>query len=214
MYIAKEIENIDRGPECWNGVRIGIYEVQEGVEDGEVHEEKKVGEYERNYHTLYNTFFAFKQREQWYALYSPDYTCTRIMTLPDCKDIGGEEPHAHGFCPVEFYVPWNDGNLLCIDREAAGTFGFISGCHWGDDSSWKIQYLDLSRASEGIIVRDDRFGYIEQMANLSLKQSVDLSEYFYDPKEDEPEEADKQVTIACMTRFPLVKKSSQESPSS
>jgi hypothetical protein len=32
---------------------------------------------------------------------------------------------------------------------------------WGDDSSWKLQYLDLSQIRQGIIHRDDRFGYVE-----------------------------------------------------
>lgn len=35
------------------------------------------------------------------------------------------------------------------------------GCYWGDDTSWKVQYLDLSRVQQGIISRDDRFGYVE-----------------------------------------------------
>ena len=34
-----------------------------------------------------------------------DYTCTRLLRLPDCVDVGGEEPHPHGFCPVKFFVP-------------------------------------------------------------------------------------------------------------
>jgi hypothetical protein len=48
------------------------------------------------------------------------------------------------------------------DREwPDGSFGFVWGCYWGDDSSWKVQYLDLSLIQEGIIMRDDRFGYVE-----------------------------------------------------
>ena len=34
------------------------------------------------------------------------------------------------------------------------------GCIWGDDTSWKVQHLDLSRITEGTLVRDDRFGYV------------------------------------------------------
>jgi hypothetical protein len=33
------------------------------------------------------------------------------MELPSCRDIGGEEPHRVGFCPVDFFVP------RYIDRE-------------------------------------------------------------------------------------------------
>jgi hypothetical protein len=31
----------------------------------------------------------------------------------------------------------------------------------GDDSSWKVQYLDLSRVQQGVVRRDERFGYLE-----------------------------------------------------
>jgi hypothetical protein len=41
----------------------------------------------------------------------------------------------------------------------------VWGCIWGDDSSWKVQYLDLSRIQDGLINRDERFGYIELAAS-------------------------------------------------
>src|SRR5262245_9428724 len=41
----------------------------------------------------------------WYALYSSNYTATRVMKLPECRDLGGEEPSSGGFCPVELFVP-------------------------------------------------------------------------------------------------------------
>lgn len=48
------------------------------------------------------------------------------------------------------------------DKEwPTGLFGFVWGCYWGDDTSWKVQHLDLSRVQEGIIARDNRFGYVE-----------------------------------------------------
>ncbi len=48
------------------------------------------------------------------------------------------------------------------DREwPSGEFGFVWGCVWGDDSSWKIQHLDLTGIQSGVIRRDDRFGYVE-----------------------------------------------------
>ena len=54
-------------------------------------------------------------------------------------------------------------------------FGFIAGCAWGDDSSWKIQYLHLTQIEKGIINPDERFGYIELPENLSLKTCIDAS---------------------------------------
>src|SRR5262245_9013923 len=68
--------------------------------------ERPIGRYERNYPNFAaETFEPFEWAGAWYALYSKDYTCTRIMSLPDCRDIGGEEPHGYGFCPAELFVP-------------------------------------------------------------------------------------------------------------
>jgi hypothetical protein len=88
-----------------------------------------------------------------------------------------------GFCPVEFYVPdWrevHDGSILPGDQYwddydglPTGEFGIYSGCVWGDDSSWKVRYIDLSRISEGIVTTDERFGYVELFHGLSLRESA------------------------------------------
>jgi len=135
------------------------------------------------------------------------------MSLPSCQDLGGEEGHAAGFCPVELYVPryrkvlmshqdqpetesWrfesegeenNDpkassrgynftyGPWLSLD------IGFVAGCLWGDDSTWKLQVFDLSRAAEGILVRSERFGHL-QLGTMPLASAVRLDHYpgFYE----------------------------------
>ena len=139
---------------------------------------EKIGEYFRNYDSLFNTFYPFVLDGKNYALYSKCYTATRVMSLPDCKDLGGEESHSFGFCPVDYYVPQG-----C-------NFGFVAGCVWGDDSSWKLQYLDLSNVEFGIIKRDDRFGYLE-LPNMPLDQAVECdSECSY-------------LTISKIKRFKL-----------
>lgn len=185
---------------------------------------EKIGEYTRNYPAFAKeTFYPFLLKGKWYALYSADYTCTRIMTLPDCKDIGGEESDSCGFCSTELFVPafrrsqlalkmkdtknncektvirnhchFEGSNRLkeIIDaiekqnipndkRKSHYTleewqhtpFGFVSGCYWGDDSSWKVQFLDLSNADKGIIKRDDRFEYWELPYNLTIKEAVNI----------------------------------------
>ena len=56
-------------------------------------------------------------------------------------------------------------------------FGFIAGCYWGDDSSWKIQYLDLSEVEKGIINREERFGYVELLENTTLQKAITISGY-------------------------------------
>jgi hypothetical protein len=97
------------------------------------------------------------------------------MDLQSGEIIASEEPAPGGFCPVGFYVPdwWDiheraerDGTLpgsrrWTPDHEwPSGEFGFVWGCVWGDDSSWKVQYLDLSRVQERVLTREERFGYI------------------------------------------------------
>ena len=156
-------------------------------------DKEKIGEYIRNYPSFSEgTFFPFQQNGKDYALYSRDYTSTRVMELPSCKDICGEQPNAFGFCPVEYYVPqesysdeefneykeWCEKENYNFDlQKLNGQYGFVAGCIWGDDTSWKIQFLDLSKISEGILTRDDRFGYIELMDGMSLKNAVNFG-YF------------------------------------
>jgi hypothetical protein len=139
---------------------------------------ERICQYDRNYGMLH-TFEPFRQGEREFALISQDYTRTDVLDLAAGQVIA-QEPQSgapgSGFCPVGFYVPdWWDVNddyvipgseYWTADREwPTGDFGFVWGCYWGDDSSWKVHYLDLSRVREGVINRDDRFGYIELATN-------------------------------------------------
>lgn len=229
-YIAKVIDELERRPNEWKGLKVGVFKIENNVEE-------QIGEYERNYSSLFNTFFYFQQNGKDFALYSPDYTVTRIMQLPSCKDIGGEEPDSWGFCPVDYFIPTyieqeiisettgsngthkrdvrktviNNPNDKILSESVDKTpftnlntgekcetvtiyrpltallyhsFGFVAGCLWGDDSSWKIQYLDLSDAEKGIVKREERFGYIELPETLSLKEAIDMYDFSYDSEED------------------------------
>ncbi|GAA0588527.1 hypothetical protein GCM10008942_41850 [Rhizomicrobium electricum] len=184
--------------EGWGKSRISIFRGSE-----------KIGEYERNYPALgESTFEPFERDGRWFALYSADYTCTRIMTLPDCRDIGGEQPASGGFCPAELYVPryrtitwkfegrtsesWHfeaggeeanyfgpSGNTRKGVEVSFGPWqslhlGFIAGCLWGDDSSWKLQVFDLSRAAEGIIERSERYGHLDIASDFPLVAAIQL----------------------------------------
>lgn len=224
-YHAKVLGIIEGG---WGSKRIGVY-----LDDA------LIGEYVRNYSSYGDeTFCPFEQDGKWYALYSKHYTCTRLMSLPDCKDIGGEEPASHGFCPVDYCVPvvcakehpvgdkcpvvanhqadkwativdrrcyWPDdkdhpepneerkqaylnayeeshkaANEWCdkypyVEKHAR--FAFVCGCVWGDDSSWKLQVFDLSKVSDGIITRDDRFGYVEVSSPLEQYVEADYENH-------------------------------------
>jgi hypothetical protein len=185
-YFCREIAKLDFGEGYWNHIEVGVFEKKP---DGT---EVQIGSYTRNYHCLYKTFVPFQKDGKWYALYSKDYTSTRVMSLPDCKDLGGESPHGFGFCPVDYDVPqaWElegeyDGRVMTHYKKVGedfiddpdcmkelGSFGFIAGCVWGDDSSWKIQWLDLSRIEEGIIKREEKFGYIELPKDMDLKDAI------------------------------------------
>lgn len=188
-----ETEKKETAPGAWYSMVVSIFKGDE-----------KIGEYERNYYSLYNTFHPFLFNGKHYALYSRDYTATRVMTLPDCKDFCGEEPHGWGFCPVDYFVPY------CIEEGSndmiwpfQGQHGFVAGCVWGDDGSWKIQHLDLSRLEEGIIKRTDRFGYIPLMGTLSLKDSLDLENAVCIFKEGHWGAWKPQIAIAVPHHFDL-----------
>jgi hypothetical protein len=138
---------------------------------------EEICEYERNYDLL-QTFEPFRQGDKNFALVSRDYTRTAVLDLASGEVIAEEidAPRGalagSGFCPVGFYVPdwWDlhEGSVIpgceywSTDYEwPVGHFGFVWGCIWGDDNSWKVQYLDLSRIQQGVICRDARFGYVE-----------------------------------------------------
>jgi len=167
-YTTKTI-NESSSPGCWNTLIVEIYQKQE---DGL---QIKIGEYNRNYHSLMDTFCPFLKDGKEYALHSFYYTSTAIMELPSCKMICKEEDMANGFCPVDYFVPYEP------EAGLNGHFGFVSGCCWGDDTSWKIQYLDLSKIEEGIFTRSEKFGYLPIHSGLRLKDAVDMSNYFIEP---------------------------------
>lgn len=163
-------------PGTWNSTLVEVFR-RSGV-DGNP---ERICQYERNYGML-RTFEPFRQQNREFALISPHYTRTSVLDLSSGKVIAeesGTNPSGYGFCPVGFYVPdwWdvNDGSTLpgskywsADDEWPMGDFGFVWGCQWGDDSSWKVQYLNLSRVQDGIISRDERFGYVE-LANFGFE---------------------------------------------
>lgn len=167
---ATRVSRVETEEGTWNTLRVDVLQRSGTV----------VTSYTRNHPELYRTFEPFRQGERMLALVSPDYTASSVIDLTTGDVIAREEPHPGGVCPAGFYVPdwWdlNDGSILPgsmywnEDREApAGGFGFVWGCTWGDDSSWKVQYLDLSEVQDGILRRDDRFGYVELATNPKLE---------------------------------------------
>jgi len=166
--------------------------------------DEQIGGYERNFPSFSEvTFEPFELNGSWFALYSRDYTATRVMRLPQCEDLGGEEPASRGFCPVELFVPrfrnittthLPSGRVTearCFEQAAEVTtpspnyetsygpwcsldVGFVAGCIWGDDSSWKLEVFDLQRAAEGVISRSARFGHLELAHKMALAEAISL----------------------------------------
>lgn len=175
-FFARVEKSKEIKPGCWHYLDIGIYHDSVPPSSGwEPNVPVRVGGYERNYSDLLKTFYPFQGVDgKWYALYSRDYTSTRIMSLPDCKDIGGEDPGQFGFCPADYYVPKVYGHDYppgCDWDKSKGDyqewaakypfgykfapFGFVHGCIWG--GPYEIQFIDLSRAHEGILTMENRF---------------------------------------------------------
>lgn len=186
-----------------------------------------IGGYERNYSSMVvDTFYPFQHKDKWYALYSKDYTATRVALLENNKfeDWAGEESDSCGFCPVEFYVPkvvlydgyrfqlkcesnkyhkfqgaaWDNQEGFDVEellkdkvvtedqvnewgnsdfgrknaRLVYPNFGFLCGCVWGDDSSWKLRYIDFSELENKVLKIEERFGYFE--LTKDLKESITI----------------------------------------
>jgi hypothetical protein len=92
----------------------------------------------------------------------------------------------------------------------SGDFGFVWGCVWGDDSSWKVQYLDLSDVRNGAIRRDERFGYV-QLATVGHANPTCEPEAAIPPQGSRPPpfievarwKGKTSVTFAVRTEFDL-----------
>lgn len=174
-------QNVPSKPECWDVLDVTVYKRQ-GPLAPSGPDDVVVARYGRNYHCMYSTFEPFRQNGKNYALISKDYTATAVLDLETGLVVAAEKHCGGGFCPVGFYVPdyhdvhgqptegdqsqppggpsWSKN-----DEKPDGTLGFVWGCVWGDDNGWKVQCLDLSRIGEGVIARDERFGYVKVDTN-------------------------------------------------
>ena len=266
-FTAKTINRIDNGAGYWSHLEVGVFQ-----HDSKDADPKMIGSYVRNYSTLYNTFEYIRRGDRHFALFSPDYTGTRVMEIfPNVgiKDIGGEDRNASGFCPVDLYVPtlrtfvrevdcgpqaavkdwsrlldffppgsiiinreqqedrkklrYDDGQCIRaytgkvekIGNDKHPTYcwvwgpkqmyetcfihtpsndGFIAGCVWGDDSSWKIQHLDLTGIEQGQIKRTELFGYVELANGTKLKDAINT---------DFLEDGGSRITMSVQLTFDL-----------
>lgn len=73
---------------------------------------------------------------------------------------------------------------------SSGQWGVYAGCVWGDDSSYKLRYVDLSKVSEGIVTTDERFGYVE-LPEGKLKDAINV------------EAESRRIIVSVPVRFDL-----------
>lgn len=186
--VTTEVHDYNQ-PGAWNGLDVTVVDA-----DG-----LPVATYERPYPSLMQTFEPFNQwdGERWWpmAVISDRYTRSAVIDLTSGELLAAEEPTKFGFCPVEFYAPTfcdafcsPDDHSLCTPEALkewaddyplshyCGTWALVAGCIWGDDSSWKVEYLDLSRVREGVLTRSQPFGYHELPDNLSLREAATFQE--------------------------------------
>lgn len=189
---TKNFKKLLDGPSTWSRLKIHVYQNDESGN------KKLLGTLERNYSSLYGTWCPFVQDGKEYALCSLDYTGVTVISLPDLKIVAQEPRSPHGFCPVGLYVPdivdgdedaedenfaiqelgedWDEYgyyNNFTWNPKFVGKFGYVCGCTWGDDHSWKVQFLDLSEISSGKIIREDRFGY-QPIIELDSKKGSNM----------------------------------------
>lgn len=170
LYFEERMQRPSK-PGCWDVQDVTVYKHFEDDRDPLF-----IARYHRDYpgRTPFEPFRQFRDgREHHYALVSVHYQQSDVLDLRSGEVIASEDGNdpKYGFCPVGFYVPdWRDchddssfpGSWYWEeehDRWPDGTLGFVWGCYWGDDNGWKVQALDLSRIREGVITRDERWGY-------------------------------------------------------
>jgi hypothetical protein len=70
-----------------------------------------------------------------------------------------------------------DEGKIAFDGEGWMPIGFVAGCIWGDDGSWKVEAFDLSRASEGFLTRIAPWGYAAMPPDASgLREALHYDE--------------------------------------
>lgn len=74
----------------------------------------------------------------------------------------------------EWHNPIVDESCFSISDIIYTPFAFVAGCIWGDDSSWKIEFIDLSDIVNKKFNRTNKFGYIELPHNQNLKEAINM----------------------------------------
>ncbi len=77
-------------------------------------------------------------------------------------------------------------------KDSYADFAFVSGCIWGDDTSWKLRYIDLSQLEDKKITVSERYGYFELPNGKTLKECIQFSDL---------QTTDKYIRLCEMTHW-------------
>lgn len=206
----------------WNGLRIGVFRVEDGheeqvgeyerdythffetfchfVSDGKDYALYSPNAYETHLMELPSCRDLGEEQFEGIEFCPEAYYVPTFVEVHETNSYSGkiERRRVNQPKPEDFIIP----NPLYRDRVKVGPlqycpFGFVAGCEWGDDATSKIQYLDLSQVSKGIIKRDARFGYIVLPLNQKLEEAIDMI-YQHDFDKD-----DYRIYINIRKRFDI-----------
>lgn len=101
--------------------------------------------------------------------YIPRYIHSRYKISSDKDDMFDTYYVDCDFTEDEYRKEINKDDFVGINY---CNFGFLCGCIWGDDTAWKLRYIDLARIPEKILTITDKFGYHQIPNTLTLRQSI------------------------------------------
>jgi hypothetical protein len=131
------------------------------------------GEYERDARDMFNTFQPFIGPDiRTYALFARKYSVTRVMSLPDCDEVGGDQANAYAnFYPMSYYVPYDPA------RGLDGSSGFVGGRSLGLGRRQSVGLLDLRDVRSVVTNRSTSFVGMSVPIDMSLVDAIDLSDW-------------------------------------
>lgn len=201
MYTAKREKLINIRPGCWEHSLVGVYKgekkVAEYIRTYPNFEEKTFAAFERdgNWYALYSEdytsisiarlpsmekiggetpdSFGFCPAE----ILIPRYTKQVILGMSQEKMEKLNIPKENRERASKD-IHYKEYNFKAEDLKDSHfeNFAMVAGCVWGDDSCWKFQLRDISRAHEGII-SNIPFEYTELYPSCSLKDIVIDEDY-------------------------------------
>jgi hypothetical protein len=81
--------------------------------------------------------------------------------------------------PEAFVADWKTPEFV---ETKFCNFAFMCGCVWGDDTSWKLRYIELAGVPNKELLITEKFGYWELPTQSTLRQCINMSSW--EPEHD------------------------------